>query len=145
MYYKGGNLIHMIRQIINDDESFRKILRGLNKVFYHKTVDSKQVEDFISHQSGIDFSKTFDQYLRTTQIPVLEYKIEGNKIVFRWTNCIKGFNMPVKLTGKNFALFLYPVEEWRTLVPAMIGKRNGSDWAKNAFDPNFYVTVKKVD
>lgn len=77
MYYKGGNLLHMIRQCINDDAAFRNILRGLNSTFYHKTVTGKEVEDYISKQSGIDFSKVFDQYLRTTQIPVLEYEVKG--------------------------------------------------------------------
>ena len=80
MYYKGANLIHTIRQIINDDEKFRQILRGLNKDFYHQTVTSKQVEDYIIQKSGKDLSKVFDQYLRTTQIPVLELKAEGDKI-----------------------------------------------------------------
>ena len=30
MYYKGGNMLHMIRQIVDDDEKWRGILRGLN-------------------------------------------------------------------------------------------------------------------
>ena len=68
MYYKGGNMLHTIRQIINDDEKFRMILRGLNKTFYHKTVTGKQVEDYISKNAGIDLSKIFDEYLRTTKI-----------------------------------------------------------------------------
>ena len=62
MYYKGANLLHTIRQVINDDEKFRQILRGLNKDFYHQTVTSKQVEDYISQKSGKDLSKIFDQY-----------------------------------------------------------------------------------
>ena len=77
IYYKAGNMMHTIRQVINDDEKFRNILRGLNKTFYHQTVTTKQIEDYISKQSGIDFSKVFDQYLRTIKIPVLEYKINN--------------------------------------------------------------------
>ena len=50
MYYKGGNMLHTIRQVINNDTIFRKILRGLNKTFYHQTVTTKQVEDYISKQ-----------------------------------------------------------------------------------------------
>ena len=73
MYNKGANLLHTIRQVIDDDSVFRKILRGLNKDFYHQTVDSKDVEVYFSKVSGKDISKIFDQYLRTTKIPVLEY------------------------------------------------------------------------
>ncbi|HEX2683683.1 MAG TPA: M1 family metallopeptidase, partial [Ferruginibacter sp.] len=46
MYYKGGNMLHIIRQLVNDDEKFRQILRGLNKTFYHQTVTTRQVEDY---------------------------------------------------------------------------------------------------
>ncbi|MEI9912755.1 MAG: hypothetical protein WDO71_25800 [Bacteroidota bacterium] len=96
MYAKGANLLHTIRQVINDDKKFKDILRGLNKDFYHKTITSKQVESYFSKKAGKDLSKIFDQYLRTIKIPELEYKIKGKEHSYRWTNCIAGFNMPVK-------------------------------------------------
>src|SRR4029077_19260708 len=109
MYYKGGNMVHTIRQVINDDEKFRSILRGINKTFYHQTVTTKQIEDYISITSGRNFSKVFDQYLRTTLIPTLEYKIEKGILNYRWSNCVKGFNMPVKImTSKNEYTWIYP-------------------------------------
>ncbi len=89
MYYKGANMINTIRAIMGDDEKFRQILRGLNKTFYHQTVTTAQVEAYIIHQSGIDLSKTFDQYLRTTQIPVFAYKLSaagatGSTLSYQW-------------------------------------------------------------
>jgi aminopeptidase N len=77
MYYKGGNMLHTIRHVINDDEKFRTVLRGLNSKFYQSVVTTKQIESYMSEQSGKDLSKIFDQYLRTTTIPVLEYKLTG--------------------------------------------------------------------
>lgn len=138
MYYKGGNMIHMIRQVINDDEKFRQILRGLNKTFYHKTVTTKQIEDYINKQSGINFSKLFDQYLRTTQIPVLEYKINGHKLSYRYTNCVKGFHLPLKITFKTVQ-WIHPTEKWKTL--------NLYPEGDNSFtvDPNFYINTKKTE
>jgi len=139
MYYKGGNLLHTIRNIIADDEKFRQILRGLNKVFYHKTTTSKDVEAYISKEAGKDFSKIFDQYLRTTQIPVLEYKVEQHGISFRVTNCIKGFSMPLKVNiGKE--QWITPTEEWQSLKLA--------DWFDGktfVVDRNFYINTKKVE
>lgn len=128
--------MHTIRQVINDDELFRKILRGLNETFYHKTVDSKDVEEYISKQSGKDFSKVFDQYLRTTKIPVLEYKIEGNKVSFHWTNMVDGFNMPVKLADSGE--WISPSSEWKQMtIPA--GMKD-----ELHIDKNFYIIVKKL-
>lgn len=136
MYYKGGNLLHTIRQLINNDSAFRKILRGLNKDFYHQTVDSKQVEAYISKQAGKDLSKIFDQYLRTTQIPVLEYKTSKQSISFRWTNCVKGFAMPLKInTGRE--LWITPTTEWQELKMA-----GGYDGKTFKVDRNFYVKTK---
>src|SRR6185503_8072872 len=97
IYYKASNMIHTIRQVINNDSLFRNILHGLNKTFYHQTVISKQIEDFISETSHIDFSKVFDQYLRTVKIPTLEYSIKNGILSYHWANVVEGFHMPVKI------------------------------------------------
>ncbi|MEY2916619.1 MAG: hypothetical protein RIS73_333, partial [Bacteroidota bacterium] len=141
MYPKSGNMLHSIRQVIDDDEKFRMILRGLNKTFYHKTVTTKQIEDYISRQSKIDFSKIFDQYLRTIKIPVLQYKIEHNKISFKYDSCVAGFNLPLKVSfGKadNSEQWIKPTTSWQELkLP---------DWYDGKtfkVNPNFYVKTKK--
>jgi aminopeptidase N len=134
MYAKGANVIHTIRQVINDDEKFRQILKGLNKDFYHQTVTSKQVENYISQKAAKDLSKIFDQYLRTAQIPTLQLKAEGEKIKFRWTNCIAGFNMPVKLTNGQW---IHPTTSEQKI------KLEGGDFSNVDVDKNFYIDVKK--
>ena len=137
MYNKGNNIMHMIRQIIDDDSLFRNILRGLNKDYYHKTVDSKDIENYISKKSGKDFSKLFDQYLRTTKIPVLEYKITGDNLSCRWSNCIDGFNMPVRLAKSGE--WLRPATAWQNTAVTKELQNNFE------VDKNFYITIKKVE
>ena len=128
MYYKGANMIHTIRQVINNDEKFRQILRGLNKEFYHQTVTTKQVEDYISEKSGIDFSTVFDQYLRTTQIPTLEYSQTGNVFKYRYNAGVKGLKLPIRI---NVNQEILPTEKWQTV------KLTSSDPVK--FDENYYI------
>jgi aminopeptidase N len=130
MYYKGANLLHTIRQVINNDEKFRQILRGLNKDFYHQTVTSAQVEQYISKRSGIDFSKVFDQYLRTTKIPELKLKADGDKLKFQWTNVVPGFKMPVRLSN---GLWITPSEAEQKI------KIKDFDFSGLKVDKNFYV------
>jgi len=139
MYYKGGNMLHTIRQVINDDEKFRAILRGLNSKFYHSVVTTKQIESYMSEQSGKDLSKIFDQYLRTTTIPVLEYKFTGDNMYYRWNNCVAGFNMPVKLNGAKDD-WLKATTEWKTTAVTADILKDGLK-----IDRNFYITVKRVD
>ncbi len=113
MYSKGANLLHTIRQLAKDDEVWRQTLRGLNKEFYHSTVTTGEIEEYISKSIGIDLSKVFDQYLRDYRLPVFEYKINNGELSYRWSNVIDGFNMPVEVVidGKN--KFLYPSEKFK--------------------------------
>jgi aminopeptidase N len=134
MYFKGANMLHTIRQVINDDKKFREILRGLNKDFYHQTVTSRQVEEYISQKSGKDLSKIFDQYLRTTNIPVLDLRGEKDILHFMWTNCVDGFNMPVKLTNGQW---IYPSTKDQQI------KVTGGNWESANPDKNFYIKVQK--
>ncbi len=140
MYPKGGNMLHTIRQIIDNDDKWREILRGLNKDFYHKTVETADIEKYIIKKSGKDIQKVFDQYLRHTEIPVLEYKVVQKEVKYRWSNCISGFNMPVKVTlevGKYS--FISPTTDWQ-YIPCKI--KSNDDFK---VDVNFYVQAKKID
>jgi aminopeptidase N len=132
MYYKGGNMLHTIRQIINDDEKWRQILRGLNSTFYHQTVTTQQIEEYISQQAGIDLSTVFNQYLRDTRVPTLEYYLKEKVLVYRWINSVDGFNMPVQiaLDGKNRTIA--PSNEWKVLTLDTINP-------KLTIDVNYYV------
>jgi len=134
MYYKGGNMLHTIRQVINNDALFKSILRGLNKDFYHQTVTTQQVERYMSQKSKKDLSKIFDQYLRTTHIPELQYKVEGETILYKWGNTVKGFNMPVLL---NNGRWLFPTENFQKIS---LKEAGGTIKAV----PDFYITVKEI-
>lgn len=133
MYPKGASMLHTIRQVINNDEKFRQILRGLNKDFYHQTVTTQQVEDYISRKAGIDFSGVFNQYLRTTKVPVLEYSQKGEELKFRYTETVKGLKLPVRIDGEQT---INPTEEWQT-----VKLKKGSPVA---FNQNYYINYKKV-
>jgi len=137
MYPKGGNMLHTIRAIIDDDAKWRDILRGLNKTFYHQTVTGKQVEDYISREAGIDLSKVFAQYLTTTKIPVFEYRVQagGSTLSYHWANVVPGFDMPVRVNIPGLGTrLLRPTEAWQTLEAS---PRAG----ELSVDENFYVTA----
>ena len=136
MYYKGGNMLHTIRQIIGDDEKWRSILRGLNATFWHQTVTGQQVQDYISRQSGIDLRPVFAQYLTTTKVPVLEYAVGKGTVSYRWSNVVPGFEMPVRvMLADGTSRLLRPTETWQS-----------APWTSADFtvDRSFYVEVKQV-
>ncbi|GAA0562369.1 M1 family metallopeptidase [Chitinophaga japonensis] len=115
MYPKGRNLLHMIRRMIHNDDHFREILTGMNRDFRHQTVTSRQIEDYLIARSGIDLSPVFDQYLRTPQVPVFEYRIGGRTLAYRFTNCVPHFSMPllIKAGGEHW---ITPRASWQELT-----------------------------
>jgi len=136
MYYKGGNMLHTIRQIINNDEKFRKILRGLNKRFYHQTVTGEEVEQYINKESGIDFTKVFQQYLTTTDVPVLVVKYESGKPFYKWGNCVNGFDMPLKIKNQNGKSFIaHPTDKFRSAPKGVSAIQP---------DDNYFVNLKVI-
>lgn len=101
MYYKGANLIHTVRHIVGDS-TFRALLLEMNRRFRHSIVTSAEIEDFMigfDERTRLLLNKSiFDQYLRTTKVPVLEWGRYGRRTYARWANCIPGFTMPVRLS-----------------------------------------------
>ncbi len=138
MYNKGGNILHTLRQLVEDDKKWREILRGLNKKFYHQTVSSKQVEEYISEKSGIDLTEFWNQYLRTIKIPKVEYKIDGKDLQFRYVNSIENFDMPVIAIVNGNEEWIFPTSEWKTKkFPEVINA--------TSIKKDFYVESKQVN
>lgn len=138
MYYKGANLLHTIRQLVDDDKKWRNILRGLNEEFYHQTVTTEQIENYISNESGIDLSKVFDQYLRSTMIPLFEYEVEGKSLKYRYSNIVDGFEMPIRIKTDKESQWIRPSAEWKT-------EKMKGDLSELEVDRNFYVKHRKVE
>ena len=137
MYYKGSNMLHTLRQLLEDDNKWREILRGINKQFYHQTVTTQQIEDYLSQQTGKDLSAMFNQYLRTSKIPVLEYELVDGTIKYRYSQVVENFDMPLRIFVNKKEKWLFPTTAWKsekldkTTIPE--------------FDPNFYVIIKPLN
>lgn len=134
MYPKGGNMLHTLRQIVDNDEKWRDILRGLNKDFYHQVVKGSQIEDYLSARTGLGLKTFFDQYLRDIRIPVFEYFVKDSKLTFRWNNCVPGFNMPLRIYVDGTEKNIVPTSKFATMELDVSN-------AKISVDPNYYVAT----
>ncbi len=139
MYYKGGNMLHTLRTWVDDDEKWRSVLRGLQTEFYHQTVTTIQIEDYMSRHTGKNLKSFFDQYLRDIRIPMLEYRIQGKKLYYRYTLIVDGFNMPIKVTlDDEKTIWISPTTQWQEIKQA-------NNIKKFSVDPNFYVEKNLVE
>ena len=135
MYAKGANLLHTLRQLANDDDLWRNILRGLNKEFFQQTVNTQQIENYISEKMNMNLTPFFNQYLRDTRIPTLLYKYESNNLSFKWDNVVDDFTMPVEIISDGKTQWIYPTKSWKKI-----------ELTQNKFkiDPNYYILSKEV-
>lgn len=117
IYNKGANILQTVRTVINNDETWRNILRGLNEKFHLKTVTTKDVVDYISKESGRDFSTIFKTYLDYAKIPTLEIMELERHTKYRWNTSEKNFDLPiqVKLSDQSEWITLYPSSKWKKL------------------------------
>ena len=136
LYNKGSNVLHTLRQWVNDDTKWREILRGLNETFYHQTVTTADVENYMSAQSGLDLTSFFNQYLRDPRVPVLEYFTYEGNLLYRWTNCIEGFDMPVRISVGDESFTITPTSRWNFRDQEKIAVE---DPAMLKVDPNYYI------
>ena len=135
MYYKGANMLHTLRQLVNDDEKWRQLLRGLNKTFYHQTVTTQEIENYISEFSELNLTAFFNQYLRDIRIPNFEYYIENNELNYRWNNVVKNFEMPIEIEINNDNLWLYPNAAWQ---------KTKIKTSEISIDRDYYITHKQL-
>jgi hypothetical protein len=63
-------------------------------------------------------------------------KKDKEKIEYRWTNSIAGFNMPVKLSN---GVWLQPGTQWTKL------KTENTDFKNIDVDKNFYIKTKDIN
>ena len=85
----------------------------------------------------MDLEPFFNQYLRTTNRPTLEYYYDSGNLRFRWNSVVEGFNMPTKLIIDGKSHSIEPVQTWRQIaldnIPEAI-----------SIDPGYYIVGSEI-
>lgn len=135
MYYKGSNIWHTLRQIVDNDDKWRQILRGIQRKFRHQTVTAADIENYLNTQIETDLLPFFDQYLRDSRMPVLSYRVEKGSLKYRFDNVIEGFSMPVKIRIGGDTRWLGDAsDQWNQITLP-----TGSELSDIEADPDFYI------
>ena len=111
-------------------------MRGLNKTFYHQTVTTQEIENYIGEFLELNLTAFFNQYLRDIRIPNFEYSIVNNELNYRWSNVVEDFEMPIEIGVNKDNLWLYPNSDWQKI------KNKAS---KISIDRDYYITHKQLN
>ncbi len=115
MYSKGANLLNTLRSIYNNDELWWKTLKEYTITHKHQTIDTETVENYFDAATTVDLKPIFDQYLRHSDIPVLQFKKDKKQIAYRWKVDVENFKMPIDVSINKKAMRLEPSNTWKKL------------------------------
>ena len=142
MYYKGSLMLHTLRSLIEDDELWFDIIKGIANDFKYQTIDGQEIINYINEKSGKDFTDFFNQYLKNKKIPEFQYKFqkEGKNItlLYKW-EAIPKFDMPILINTGSKDFWIYPNTEWK--------EQDLGGFDKHDFkvrDDMFFIDVKKM-
>ncbi len=137
MYFKGALMIHTLRSVIDDDAKWFELIHGFYQEFKYKNILTEDVVSYFNQHSGMDLTPIFDQYLRHTNIPLLELKFGDGEVSYRWKVDVKGFAMPVRVGKPDKWEAVRPTEDWQTMKTSLSKEEFGVD------TDFYYVGVSK--
>jgi aminopeptidase N len=115
-YYKGAWVLHTLRNMMENDEDWFRILKKLYRMFACSIVETNDIVQFFNQETGLSLTGFFDQYLYHEKQPVLKYKLDmkGKRVVLthQWDEKVtEGFSMPVFVGNANKEIKIFPTHE----------------------------------
>jgi aminopeptidase N len=139
-YFKGALFLNTLRSVVDDDNHWWALLRGLHQHFKHKNIMTEDVVEYFNRETGKNLTPIFDQYLRHIAIPVLELKFDEAKgmVSYRWKADEPSFAMPVRVGTKDNWQVIQPTTGWQNTKTAL--KKDQFEVATELY----YVVVNKT-
>lgn len=140
MYFKGALFLNTLRNMVNDDARWWKLVRDTYDRFKYQNILTEDLVRFFSAELKQDMTPIFDQYLRRANLPTLELTFDekAGTVSYRWKADERGFAMPIKVGARGNWQVIQPTADWQTM-PNQLGK------SLEAATELFYVNVAILD
>jgi len=112
-YLKGAWVLHGLRNVINDDSVFFKILKTFYLENKYSIVTTQDFTKEVNKITNTDYNWYFKQFLYDRRAPILEYRVvksdeESVNIEMRWQNVANDFVLPVLVEVNDIPVRLKP-------------------------------------
>ncbi|MEM9832644.1 MAG: carboxypeptidase-like regulatory domain-containing protein [Bacteroidota bacterium] len=108
-YFKGALVLNTLRHAVNDDPLWFSTLKSIQADFQYSFINTDTLLAYLNTKLGEDYSSFFNQYLRTTKIPVLEIKKNAEGFEHRWSDILEEFSMLIAIDEVE----LKPTTRWQ--------------------------------
>jgi len=121
MYFKGALFLNTLRSVVNDDAKWWKLLRDVFDEFKYRNILTEDMVRFFNARLGRDLTPIFDQYLRRTDLPVLElaFNEKESTVAYRWRADERNFAMPIRVGDRAHWQTIQPTTDWQVMPLTM--------------------------
>jgi len=138
MYYKGANMLNVIRSVVNDDEKWWALLKHFSETFKHTITNTEEVIQFFEANTDEIITPIFKEYLYYAPLPTLQVKKEKSRIYYRWKSSEDQFEMPLDIQSKSEVKRIYPSQKWKKLKGTRKMNKVNPDLSR------FYIEVEHL-
>jgi aminopeptidase N len=117
MYFKGALFLNTLRNIVNDDAKWWKVVRDYFQRFKYQNILTEDVVQFFNAQLGQNLTPVFDQYLRRADLPTLElvFNDAEGTVSYRWKADERDFAMPIRVGEAGKWITIRPTTGWAVM------------------------------
>jgi len=123
MYFKGALFLNTLRNVVNDDARWWKLLRDLFQKFKYQNIMTEDIVRFFNTELAQNFTPIFDQYLRRTELPTLQlaFNEQEGTMAYRWKADEREFAMPIRVGMRGMWRVIRPTTDWQ-ITPLFVPK-----------------------
>jgi aminopeptidase N len=117
MYFKGALFLNTLRNVVNDDARWWKVLRDFFQHFKYQNIMTEDVVAFFNAQLGQNVAPLFNQYLRRSELPTLElaFNEADSTVAYRWKADERDFAMPIRVGERGKWVLIQPTTGWTVM------------------------------
>jgi aminopeptidase N len=121
MYVKGMLFLNTLRHVVNNDELWWSTIKTMSDtVFKHSITNYDLVVDFFEKSTKMELKPIFDQYVKRSALPVLEYSAKKQRhsttLRMRWITPVENFRMPITLLADGHKLRVEVGSNWAKIT-----------------------------
>ncbi|MES2761712.1 MAG: M1 family metallopeptidase [Bacteroidota bacterium] len=121
-YVKGSAMMHSLRNHVDNDTLFFKLIRTFFKTYCYKSATTQNFIDMANTITGKDLNVFFQQYLYRRESPLLKWRFDHDErsgrdvLVYHFERVVDGFTTPVEVRQGKTTFYITPTQKEQFVV-----------------------------
>tara|TARA_B100001057_G_scaffold144139_2_gene143932 strand:- start:3599 stop:5275 length:1677 start_codon:yes stop_codon:yes gene_type:complete len=127
-YMKGAWVMHTLRSVINNDETWFEILKEFMTENAKGFANTKDFFNKVEDKTGKDYWYFAQQYFYSPNQPHLVFAQKDSEYLYRWENVNENFIMPIDLLVNGRKIRVFPTKNFQSLSISKHSQIEIMDW-----------------